>query len=186
MHPLGMAAVVGSLACAPVARAEPVFDAFRATCVDTGGERTAVAAKAAGWMALPKTMLDDMSKSFSAKEADGWMRSDAEGLRILLWARATVPQLQGRDARICAMASMPPEAGVDTALQSWAAVPATPDFMPGATAYAFTVEGRSHRPIAGKLIGPEALKLMDSKTVNVAVVQSNAQMTMLGVFAPLK
>ena len=190
---------VGVLALAIAAtsasvEAQPLFDDFQAMCLKTDGaaQEALAAADAAGWMPIPKTMMDQLTGSMKGLEkADGRLRSDAAGLRFLI-VGDTGSNIVGGDfpkgidrATICGIGVTPPETGFENKFAAWAAVPEEPSLSKrGTHGYAFALDGGAHRALS--LDGPELLKLAEARRVRLAFVESSPQLTMVGIALPLK
>jgi hypothetical protein len=186
----------GALALAAPAHAGPLFDAFNAACVMTAAKLDGVEAeaKASGWNVMPKVLLDQVAEGFKAAtfsptDFQGWMKTEANGFSMLLWAKAEIPVKGVGNANLCAVASVPPQPDAEVSLRRWAAVPTREDFNMGAggTAYLFTIEdGGAHRELPARMTDTEVQKVFATGRLQVAVHKSDAQLSMLGLFVPIK
>lgn len=184
----GLVAVSLGLAAASAARAEPLFDAYQSLCVKTAAEppKTLAAADAAGWMAVPAPLLQQLSKAAAVDGADGRMKSDAAGIGLVLVGHKALP-IGGAnvDVRICAVATTSPVAdALKDELAAWAAVPSEPA-LSGAdrTGYEFTDVGGVHAVIS-KPSDDQARALLRSGHVELAFVQVSKGLTLLAFAVP--
>ena len=189
MRLLAVLATAGAL-IGSQAQAGPLFDAFRGACVATAGtlEGVETQAKTAGWMPMPDAMLEQASRRFNPKAARGWLKTDQQALTMLLWAKAEIPNArQLGDMRMCAVASMPGDATAAADMQTWAAVPARPEFkMKDGAAYVFRDEATGRVALPEKASEKESRDFFSTPGATLAMTQTQAQMTMLALFTPDK
>jgi hypothetical protein len=185
---LAIASAAGS------ASASPLFEDFQTICLKSDVEpKAAIAtAEAAGWMPIPDALMSQLSSAMKgAEDIQGRLHSDAGGLRFVIVAR-TGPDLppdalmRGIDhANICAVGGAPPESSFPAQFASWAGVAEEPSLTKGPThGYAFVVDGAAHRKVDPK--GPEMAGLVKAGSVRLAFLETDAQVTMAGIAAPLK
>lgn len=139
-------------------------------------------------MPMPQALLDQASRQFKPKAAEGWIKTDPQTMNMLLWAKAEVPgAAQIGDMRFCAVASMPPDGAAASEMKAWAGVPERKDFGGSdATAYVFVADPAGHKPLPEKVSDRAAKDFFANPLATLAMTQTSPQMTMLGVFMPDK
>ncbi|THD57751.1 hypothetical protein [Phenylobacterium sp.] len=174
---------------AGAAWAAPMFDDFQGLCVKTAADpaATVAAATAGGWSPVPAPLLAQFSGAAGVQDADGRMRSDANGLSFVLVGHKQLPVGGATlSVRFCAVATTaaPPAGQLPDALSAWAAVPAAASMSkPGQTGYFFLDDAGGHKPVP--MDDPAAAMAMaKSGHLRLAFVQESKSIHMLAFAIP--
>jgi hypothetical protein len=175
------------------ASAQPTFDIFQKICVGTNGERVAAlaAADADGWKPIPKAMLDAFQASKNdptgnVTGADGRMRSDKDGLTLLIVAGSDqIAPKKKVPARICAIAAMPGDPdGLKSTASAFAGVPSDPMVVDekGSIGFAWRNEGPKHTPIAAN----DLERVASDQSISVMIAGGQGRTAMVALAVPTK
>ena len=178
---IGAAAVV-AVTCVG-ARADEGFEAFRQMCMATRADpaQALAAGDKAGWMPIPKMMLDQFPKS-EFQDPKGRLRTTDDAFLMLILAHGQPMFSPDVDVQICAIARMPGQQGMfDKDAAELAAVDSD-QIADGKTAYIWRDENGKHIKV-----DHDSRRIKDwvaKGTLNFLVSQSEDKISMVMLAVP--
>ncbi len=132
------------------AQASELFDMFQQICGVTHGDSAQALAVAdkAGWMPIPDAMMASLSKTAPVENPQGRMRTNSASLMLLFVGLGDIPEAGGLKGGVCAIGSLPPQAGLNQEAASFAVVPKNEKLSAGRTGYIWREDNGSHIAIA--------------------------------------